>query len=123
MAIAYSKIALSIPKPLVAAADRIAKREYRTRSEVMREALREFVERRGAYGAPAPAEAGAMSDVERRVPDVPWDDEPFTPAERRRVARGLAAVKRGEFVTLEQLKSDLAKRKTRVDRRRRAENS
>lgn len=106
MAAPLAKITMTVPKPMLKAADRIAAAEYRTRAEVFREALREYIGRRG-QGAPAPRPT-TREEFDRAAAAVPLDDEPYTPAERRRVREGEAAVARGEFVTLDQFLAEHA---------------
>ncbi len=97
---------MTLPKPMLRAADRIAAAEYRTRAEVFREALREYISRRGRR-APSDAESGSgrfmsREEFERAAAAVPLDDEPYTAEERHDVERAKAAIARGDFVTLEQ---------------------
>ena len=66
-------LSLSLPPDLVREAERIAKQEGRTRSELFREALRRYVEERRwrglqRYGAGRARSAGmSEGDVERAV--------------------------------------------------------
>ncbi|MSO77578.1 MAG: ribbon-helix-helix protein, CopG family [Alphaproteobacteria bacterium] len=83
---AYKQISISLPAEMVAEVERTMKIEQRSRSELMREALRHyFALRRG-----------------RRIPL-----EQPTAAEEAAIARGEAALAAGEFVTLEDLQHDL----------------
>jgi metal-responsive CopG/Arc/MetJ family transcriptional regulator len=50
MASTSTKITMTVPAPMLKAADRIAAAEYRTRAEVFREALREYIARKGRGG-------------------------------------------------------------------------
>ena len=109
MAAPLAKITMTVPKPMLKAADRIAAAEYRTRAEVFREALREYIGRRKSDSV-APRRAMTREEVERAAAAIPYADEPDTAEERRRVREAEAAVARGEFVTLDELKADLAKR-------------
>ncbi len=126
MAGTSTKVTMTLPKPMLRAADRIAAAEYRTRAEVFREALREYIARRNRQ-APGVADEGgrftSREEFERAAAAVPLDDEPYTAKERRHVERAKKAIERGDFVTLDVLKQDLAKRIAReggrVDRRRR----
>ena len=124
---AATKITMTLPAPMLKAADRIAAAEYRTRAEVFREALREYIARKSRR-APSSAASGSgrfmtREEFERAAAAVPLDDEPYTEEERRDVERAKAAIARGEYVTLDVSKDDLAKRiareQRRVDRRRR----
>jgi Arc/MetJ-type ribon-helix-helix transcriptional regulator len=109
-----TKITMTIPEPMLKAADRIAGAEYRTRAEVFREALREYIARRARLGPSGMAEEsahyGTREDLERAAAEVPLDDEPYTAGQRRRVHKAEEAIARGDCITLEQLKADLAMR-------------
>ena len=111
---AATKITMTVPAPMLKAADRIAAAEYRTRAEVFREALREYIARKAPRTPPGMAEESGRfmtrEEFDRAAAAVPLDDEPYTDEERRRVREAEAAIARGEYVTLEQLKADLAKR-------------
>lgn len=76
-------LSISLPPPMVEDLDRVRQREHRTRSELMREALRQYV---------------ATSDRMRRIPVV----EP-EPDELEATQRGREAIARGEYVTLDDL--------------------
>lgn len=67
--------------------DRVRKQEHRTRSELVREALRQYV---------------ALRDRVRRIPMV--DPEPD---EIEAIERGRVEFERGEFVRLEDLQHEL----------------
>jgi len=73
---------ISLPPAMAKQLERVRKEENRTRSELMREALRRYFESRYAVYRP-------------------------TRAERAGIARGRAAFKRGEYVTLDQLHHEL----------------
>jgi len=62
--------------------DKVRKEEHRTRSEIMREALRQYIENRYSTYTPTKAEFAA-------------------------IRRGRAEIKRGDFVTLKQLHNEL----------------
>lgn len=58
----------------------------------------------------------AKSAVNRKkmsVPEVPWDDEPLTPADERAVEEGRRAIREGKFVSLKQIDHDLDRRRRR----------
>ena len=81
---------ISLPPAMAKQMEKVQKEEHRTRSELLREAWRQYFENR--YGTYTP-----------------------TKAELAAIRRGRAEIKRGEFVTLDQLKDDLksANRKPR----------
>jgi len=74
---------ISLPPAMVRQLEKVRKQEHRTRSELMREALRHY--------------------LDSRVPEVTP-----TRAEMAAIRRGRAALKAGRFVTLEQLRNELA---------------
>lgn len=80
-------ITASLPQDELAALDRVRKQDHRTRSEVMREALRYYV---------------ALRERIQRLPEV--DAEPD---EIEAIERGREAIKRGEYVTLDDLLHDM----------------
>ena len=69
---------ISLPAKMAAEVEKLRKAENRTRSELVREALRTYFASR-TYSP--------------------------TPAERRAVREGRAAIRRGDFVTLDQLRA------------------
>ena len=73
---------ISLPPAMSKQMEKVQKEEHRTRSELLREAWRHYFESR--YGEYAP-----------------------TKLELAAIRRGRAAIKRGDFVTLNQLKHDL----------------
>lgn len=70
---------VSLPPAMLKDLDRVAKAEHRTRSELLREAFRSYFESR--YGEAKP-----------------------TAAELRALERGRAAMKRGDYLTLGELR-------------------
>jgi len=88
-------LTISLPPAMVKQMERVQKEEHRTRSELLREAWRQYFESR--YGAYTPSKAELVA-----------------------IRKGRAAIKRGEFVTLEQLLHDLdtANRQARSKRDR-----
>jgi predicted transcriptional regulator len=110
-----TKITMTVPAPLLKAADRIAAAEYRTRAEVFREALRDYIARRDRHIPAAGRTSMTREEFELAAAAVPLDDEPYTAAERRRVREGEAAIARGDYVTLDQFLAEHAN----VARRRR----
>ena len=71
-------LSISLPADMVTLVDRAAKLEHRTRSELVREALRAY--------------------LGRKIPVVT-----ASPRELARIARGRREIDRGEFVTLDQI--------------------
>ena len=74
---------ISLPPAMARQLEKVRKQEHRTRSELMREALRHY--------------------FDSRVPEVTP-----TRAEMAAIRRGRAEIKAGRFVTLEQLRNELA---------------
>ncbi len=77
-----STLTISLPPAMLAQLERVRKAEHRTRSELLREALRTY--------------------FSIRVPEITP-----TPGELRAIRRGRAAVGRGDYVTLDQLRDEL----------------
>jgi predicted transcriptional regulator len=75
-------LTFSLPPAMVKQMERVQREEHRTRSELLREAWRHYFESRYGTYTPSKTELAA-------------------------IRRGRAAIKRGEFVTLEQLLNDL----------------
>ena len=73
-----STLTISLPPAMVKQMGRVQKEEHRTRSELLREAWRQYFDSRYGIYTPTKAEAAA-------------------------IRKGRAAIKRGEFVTLQQL--------------------
>ena len=80
-------LTISLPPAMVEDLDRVREREHRTRSELVREALRQYV---------------AFGERHRRIPVA----EPEA-NEKRAVERGRRAIESGEYVTLDELLHDL----------------
>jgi predicted transcriptional regulator len=78
---------VSLPPAMIQAVETVRKLEHRTRSELLREALRTHF-------------------ASRRFPEVM-----ATPSEVRAIERGRAEIKRGDYVTLEQLLHELGRRR------------
>lgn len=82
MARTTSTITISLPPAMLKELERLRKHEHRTRSELMREALRSY--------------------FSSRIPEqMPSTDE------LRAIRRGRAAIARGDFVTLDELRDDV----------------
>ena len=73
---------ISLPPAMVRQVERVRKREHRTRSELVREALRSYLEDRFPVVVPTKAELAA-------------------------IRRGRAEIKAGNYVTLDELIHDL----------------
>lgn len=82
MARTTSTLTISLPPAMLKELERVRKREHRTRSELMREALRTYFSSRIAGEVP-------------------------TTAELRAIRRGRAAIGRGDFVTLDELRDEV----------------
>ena len=82
---AHKKFSVSLPLELFEQAEAVRKAEHRTRSELVREALRSYIDRF------------------RRIPVV----EP-TSQETRMLKEGWDAYKGGDYVTLEELHHEMA---------------
>lgn len=82
MARTTSTLTISLPPEMLKELERVRKREHRTRSELMREALRTY--------------------FSKRIPE-----ETPTTAELRAIRRGRAAIARGNFVTLDELRDEV----------------
>jgi len=74
---------ISLPPAMVKQLEKVRKQEHRTRSELMREALRHYFDSRAPEITPTRAEMAA-------------------------IRRGRAEIKAGRFVTLEQLLNEMA---------------
>jgi CopG family transcriptional regulator/antitoxin EndoAI len=84
---------VSLPPAMIKKVEEVRKAEDRTRSELVREALRRYFEERGRVAAATEAELAA-------------------------IRRGRAQIRRGQFVTLEKFLDELA-RPTRRPRKKR----
>lgn len=84
----YRNLSISLPEAMAEDVDRAAEREHRTRSELVREALRLYL-----VGIPV---------------DEPAEDE------RAAMRRGKAEIRRGDHVTLDELLHDMAPRRRAI---------
>ena len=87
-------VAVSLPKKLFGDLERLRARLFRKRSEVVKEAVRQYVERYrhaedDAYWA-------------AREASIPHDDEPYTAKQKAAVAAARRRIKRGDYMTLEE---------------------
>lgn len=86
---------ISLPPAMVRQMERVRKREHRTRSELVREALRAYLEDRFPVVVPTKAELAA-------------------------IRRGRAAIRRGDYVSLDELLHDPESRSRRSSAKRSA---
>jgi predicted transcriptional regulator len=93
------RMTISVPTKTFRQIEAVRKAEKRTRSGVIQEALRRY-----SFGAEIPATT---------------QGEEATPAERRAVARGHAAIEKGEYVSLD----EVIRQSNAVDRKRRKARS
>ena len=82
MARTTATLTISLPPAMLKELERVRTHEHRTRSELMREALRSYFSNRIPQQAP-------------------------TTGELRTIRRGRAAIARGDFVTLDELRDEL----------------
>ena len=96
------RMTISVPTETVRQIEAVRKAENRTRSGVIQEALRRY-----SFGAEIPAVT---------------QGEEATASERRAIARGHAAIERGEFISLDEVirQSNAMDRKPRKARSSRA---
>lgn len=87
----FKAVCITLPEPMADWVDRAAAKEHRTRSDLVRQALR-------LYLADTPVE------------------EP-TPREIAAMKRGKSEIDKGAFVTLEHLRHELAPRRRQVRRK------
>lgn len=82
MARTTSTLTISLPPAMLEELERVRKEEHRTRSELMREALRGYFSKRIREARP-------------------------TPAELRAIRRGRRAIARGDYVTLDEFHDEV----------------
>jgi Arc/MetJ-type ribon-helix-helix transcriptional regulator len=92
---ATALLTISLPRAMADQVERVRKAEHRTRSELVREALRTYFA------------------IAARFPE-----EEATPTELRALQRGRRAVARGEYVTLNQLLDELEPHRRRAGTKR-----
>lgn len=88
----FKSVSITLPEPMVDLVDRAAEKEHRTRSELVRQALRLYLQ-----GIPV---------------EEPSSDEITA------MKRGKAEIRKGAFVTLDQLRHELAPRRRKVGKQR-----
>ena len=81
---ARATMTISLPKEMIREVERVRKTEHRTRSELIRQALRVYMGQAGAQPRSAPAYSP-------------------TPLELRAIAKGRAQMKRGDSYTINEL--------------------
>jgi predicted transcriptional regulator len=107
-------VAVSLPKALFRELEQLRQRQFRKRSEVVKEAVRQYIERHRL------AEEARNMGRGLQETAAPYDDETMTEAEDAAFRRGEEEYRRGEYLTLEELRAHLRKRpKRNVARRRR----
>jgi metal-responsive CopG/Arc/MetJ family transcriptional regulator len=88
-------VAVSLPKELFRDLENLRARLFRKRSEIVKEAVRQYVEQ---YRH---AESDAYWAA--REAAIPYDDEPLTARDRAAIRRAKAEIRRGDYVTLDEL--------------------
>jgi predicted transcriptional regulator len=105
-------VTFSLPRDLFRELEDLRHRRFQKRSEIVKEAIREYIE---SFRTSSRGGAGGM----REAP-APYEDEAITDDEKAAFKRGEAEYRRGEYLTLEELRAKLrARRKRNVARRRR----
>ena len=89
---------------MMAELERLRRKEHRTRSELVREALRQYMQR-------GDAEGGDAERVKQRVLEL--RDEKPSAEEILSIGLGTEELAAGQFATLEQLRHDLGRRRQR----------
>jgi CopG family transcriptional regulator/antitoxin EndoAI len=92
-----STLSVSLPPEMARILDRVRRSEHRTRSEVVREALRQYLD------------IDDIRDVKRQTSRLP-EAEP-TAEETVAIEQGAKELRRGKFVTFEQLRHVLDNRR------------
>jgi metal-responsive CopG/Arc/MetJ family transcriptional regulator len=101
----YQNVTVSLPKSFVRALDNIRRAEFRGRSDMFRQVVREFLQKRGWRFA----ESEVLTAKGEVVVDA---------AALRRLDRAHAEIRRGEYVPLEDLLSEPAHRARRRRKKR-----
>jgi predicted transcriptional regulator len=105
-------VTFSLPRDLFRALEELRHRRFQKRSEIVKEAIREYIDFHRA------SSRGGVTGV-REAP-APYEDEALTEDEKAAFERGEAEYRRGEYLTLEELRAKLrTRRKRNVARRRR----
>ncbi len=104
-------VAISLPKELFRDLEELRQRRFQKRSEIVKDAIREYI-------ALYRSGRGATQGVHEAP--APYEQETLTEREEAAFARGEAEYRSGEYLTLEELRARLRKRRKRnVARRRR----
>ena len=85
-------IAVSLPKELFRDLEALRHRRFQKRSEIVKEAIRDYIEIMAA---------GGRGSGLREVPARYADKDRLTAADRAAIARAKAEIRRGEYVTLD----------------------
>ncbi len=88
---------VSLPPEMVKELERARKGEHRTRSEFVREALRQYMGR-----------GAALRRMQQRIAELP--EEEATAAEVEAIEDGQRAFREGKFVTLEKFRHGMGRR-------------
>lgn len=91
----FTLLTISLPRKMAKEVEHLKRAEHRTRSELVREALR-------AYLA-----------IAKRFPE-----EEANPAELRALARGRREIARGDYITLDQLRRELDRSPRKLSRKK-----
>jgi metal-responsive CopG/Arc/MetJ family transcriptional regulator len=94
---ASATFSISLPPAMARELDRARKVEHRTRSEFVREALRQYIGR-----------GAALRRAKLRVAELPEDEA--TAEEIEAIEEARRAFREGQFVTLDQLRHELGRR-------------
>jgi Arc/MetJ-type ribon-helix-helix transcriptional regulator len=95
----WATISVSLPPKVADKLERMRRKEHRTRSEFVREALRRYMQA-----------AGALS-LNQRIAELP-EEEPAG-EEKAAVKEGSQELAEGKFATFEQLRHELDRRRQR----------
>ena len=90
---ARQTMTISLPQEMIDQVEKVRKAEHRTRSELVREALRTYFSAR-------------------------FGEAPVTAAELRAIRRGRVQIRRGEYVSLDELFNDLESKNRRASKKR-----
>ncbi len=82
---------VSLPPAMIRAVEKVRKAEHRTRSELIREALRAYFSARRTFPTYTP-----------------------TPRELQDIEKGRAEIRRGDYYTLDELRAELAGQRRKV---------
>jgi predicted transcriptional regulator len=103
-------VAVSLPKELFRELEAMRLRRFQKRSEIVKEALREYI---ALHLASARGAAWGL-----REEPTPYDDGAMSEDEKAAFKRGEAEYRRGEYLALEELRARIRKRRKRNVARR-----